>query len=79
MLTAGFKTTSRLLLCAAYLLNWIAEQEPVRKDIEAFPTECVARLEDLSNRPRLRQTQADGFRKTWGVGLSIGPPLDLGS
>lgn len=70
MLTAGFETTARLLFWAAYLLALDRrEQAAIRREIESFPPERVASLDDLDNWPRLRCTLLETMR--------LYPPLAL--
>lgn len=63
MLAAGFETTSRLLFWAAYLLALDpVTQARVRAEVQAFPAERVASLDDLKAWPLLRSVLFETLR-----------------
>lgn len=63
MLAAGFETTSRLLFWAAYLLAQDpATQDRVRAEIQAFPADHAAGLDDLKAWPLLRSVLFETLR-----------------
>lgn len=63
MLLAGFETTSRLLFWTSYLLCLDpAEQARLRAEVDAFPPDRAATLEDIQHWPRLRQALMEAMR-----------------
>lgn len=63
MLFAGSETTARLMFWATYLLTLDqGEQESIRAELQAFPIERVANLDDLKNWPRLRNVLFETLR-----------------
>jgi cytochrome P450 len=63
MIFAGSETTARLMFWAAYLLTQdLDEQARVRTEIDAFPAERVAGIDDLHHWPRLRNVLLEALR-----------------
>src|SRR5262249_50630400 len=63
LIVAGYETTARLLFWAAYLLALDQdEQGRLRSEVRAYPPDRVAKLDDLNNWPRLRQTLLEALR-----------------
>lgn len=76
MIFAGYETTARLMFWASYLLTLDpVEQQRVRAEVIAFPSERVRTLDDLNHWPRLRLVLLEALRLYPPVPLLIREPV----
>lgn len=77
MIFAGYETTARLLFWASYLLTLApAEQDRLCAEVDAFPPQKVATLEDLGQWPRLRLVLLEALRLYPPVPLLVREPVE---
>ncbi len=76
MIFAGYETTARLMFWATYLITLDQdEQTRLRAEVNAFPPENIATLDDLGHWPRLRRVLLEALRLYPPVPLLVREPL----